>query len=107
MDEYQAASFVQEKEPLVCKEGSSMLVQVPGAEELQKATQSELNKTQLLSKQFCSVFTADESDTADIQLEGPQYPLMGPLNVTEACLFRFALFVSSSVLLCLCVCHIH
>jgi len=39
---------------------------------------------ELLSKQFCSVFTADEPDTVDIQLEGPQYPQMESLNVTEA-----------------------
>jgi len=43
-----------------------------------------LTKARLLSEQFSSVFTKDTPETADIQLQGPQYRPMGNLVVTEA-----------------------
>lgn len=41
-------------------------------------------KAELLSKQFNSVFTVESPKTADIRPEGPQYPPIDPLIVTEA-----------------------
>ena len=40
-------------------------------------------KATLLSKQFSSVFTHDTPDTANIQLQGPQYPPLESLVVAE------------------------
>ena len=41
-------------------------------------------KARILSEQFCSVFTVDEPETANISLGGPSYPPHDPLHVTEA-----------------------
>ena len=38
----------------------------------------------ILSEQFCSVFTVDKPETANISLEGPSYPPQDLLHVTEA-----------------------
>ena len=43
-----------------------------------------MTKARLLSEQFSSVFTKDTPESADIQLQGPQYPPLGKLAVNEA-----------------------
>jgi len=42
-----------------------------------------LTKARLLSEQFSSVFTKDTPETAEIRLQGPQYPPLEKLVVTE------------------------
>ena len=43
-----------------------------------------ITKAKILSKQFSSVFTIDTPETADTKLEGPSYPSIRELHVSEA-----------------------
>jgi len=47
-----------------------------------------LTKATLLSNQFNSVFTQDTPDTANIQLQGQQYPPLEPVVVTDADVYK-------------------
>ena len=39
------------------------------------------SKAEALSKQFCSVFTKDTPETADLRMEGPSYPPISELKI--------------------------